>query len=128
MKKKIRPGRRRFQGGSTLIEVLVSVLLFSLAVIALLRVLGLAMRDSGDLEYRSVAATNADELIGRMWVDRANLATYANAPAGAALAGLPNGWRTVTVAGNVVTVQISWQAPGAATARNHQVTATITGN
>ena len=128
MKKKIRPGRRRFQGGSTLIEVLVSVLLFSLAVIALLRVLGLAMRDSGDLEYRSVAATNADELIGLMWVDRANLATYANAPAGAALTGLPNGWRTVTVNGNVVTVQISWQAPGAATARNHQITATITGN
>lgn len=125
MKKKIRPGRRRHQRGSTLVEVLISVLLFSLGVIGLLRALGLAMRDSGDIEFRSVASTLADERLGRMWVDRANLAAYAEA--GTAVPELPSGSRTVTVNGNVVTVEIDWQPPGAADLRNHRVSATITG-
>lgn len=122
-----RPSRLfRAQRGSTMVEVLVSVLLFSVGVIGLLRVLGTAVQDSGALQYRSTAATLADSLIGRMWVDRANLANYAGAAV--AVPELPNGTRTVTVNGNVVTVQINWQAPGAATASNHQVSATIVGN
>jgi Tfp pilus assembly protein PilV len=125
VKKKIRPGRRRQQGGSTLVEVLISVLLFSLAVIGLLRALGLAMRDSGDIEYRSVASTLADERLGRMWVDRTNLPAYAEV--GTVVPEMPNGSRTITVNGNVVTVEIDWQPPGAADVRNHRVSATITG-
>ena len=124
--KKIKPGRRRHQGGSTLIEVLISVLLFSLGVIGLLRALGLAMRSSGDIEFRSVAATMADERIGRMWVDRTNLAAYVEA--NTAVPQLPSGTRTTTVAGNVVTVQMGWRAPGAAAASNHSISATIAGN
>jgi type IV pilus assembly protein PilV len=126
VKKKIRPSRRRHQGGSTLIEVLISVLLFSLGVIGLLRALGLAMRGSGDIEFRSVAATMADERIGRMWVDRTNLATYAET--NVAVPQLPSGTRTTTVVGNVVTVQIGWQAPGATAASNHSISATIASN
>jgi type IV pilus assembly protein PilV len=125
VKKKIHPSRRRHQGGSTLVEVLISVLLFSLAIIGLLRALGLAMRDSGDIEYRSVASTLADERLGRMWVDRTNLAAYAEA--GVVVPELPNGSRTVKVNGNVVTVEIDWQPPGGANVRNHRVSATITG-
>jgi len=118
--------RSRFQGGSTLIEVLVSVLLFSVAIIALLRTLGFAMRDAGEIEYRSVASTLADQTIGRMWVDRTNLAGYVETDA--TVAELPNGLRTVTLNGNVVTVQIGWQAPGAAAASQHRVSATIASN
>lgn len=118
--------RHRSQQGSTLIEVLVSILLFSLGVIALLRTLGIAMQDSGDVEYRSVASTVADERIGRMWVDRSNLAAYAETDTAVGL--LPAGTRTVTVNGNVVTVTVTWKPPSALLARRHQVTATITGN
>jgi Tfp pilus assembly protein PilV len=106
--------------------VLISVLLFSLGVIGLLRALGLAMRSSGDIEFRSVAATMADERIGRMWVDRTNLAAYVET--NTAVPQLPGGTRTTTVAGNVVTVQMGWQAPGAAAASNHSISATIAGN
>lgn len=123
------PGRQRLscdQQGSTLVEVLVSVLLFSVGIIALLRTLGIAMQDSGDVEYRAVASTVADERIGRMWVDRSNLAAYAES--NTVLAQLPNGTRTVTVNGNVVTVTVTWQPPSALLARNHRVTATISGN
>lgn len=109
-----------------MIEVMVSVVLFSIGVIGLMRVLGTAVQDTGSLQYRSTAATIADTLIGRMWVDRTNLPAYVTA--GTAEAGLPNGNRVVTVVGNVVTVNISWQAPGAAQPSSHQVTATIVGN
>ncbi len=121
------PGiRQRGQQGSTLIEVLVSILLFSVGVIALVRTLGIAMQDSGDIEYRAVASTVADERIGRMWVDRSNLAGYAETDSAIEL--LPAGTRTVTVNGNVVTVTVTWKPPSALLARSHQVTATITGN
>jgi type IV pilus assembly protein PilV len=114
------------QRGSTLVEAVVAVLLLSIGVIGLMRALGTAVQDTGAIQYRATAATLADSLIGRMWVDRANLAAYVVADE--AVAELPNGTRTVTVNGNVVTVQINWQAPEAEVASNHQVTATIVGN
>jgi type IV pilus assembly protein PilV len=117
---------KRLQRGSTMIEVMVSVVLFSIGVIGLMRVLGTAVQDTGSLQYRSTAATLADTLIGQMWVDRGNLPAYVTV--GTAQPELPNGNRVVTVAGNVVTVSIRWQAPGAAQPSTHQVMATIVGN
>ncbi|MFO1504348.1 MAG: prepilin-type N-terminal cleavage/methylation domain-containing protein [Steroidobacteraceae bacterium] len=114
------------QRGSTMVEVMVSVVLFSVGVIGLMRVLGTAVQDTGSLQYRSTAATLADTAIGEMWVDRGNLPAYVTA--GTAVPELPNGQRVVTVAGNVVTVTINWQAPGAAQPSSHRVTATIVGN
>lgn len=121
-----RPGSTRTQRGATMVEVLVSVVLLSISVLGLVRVLGNAVQDSGEIEYRSVAATLADESIGRMWIDRANLAAHAIKDE--AIKQLPNGKRTIAVNGNVVTVVVSWQAPGNGTAHQHQVSATIAGN
>ena len=121
-----RHGSQAGQRGSTLTEVMVSVVLFSVGVIGLMRVLGTAVQDTGSLQYRATAATLADTAIGQMWVDRGNLPAYVTA--GTAVPELPNGSRVVTVAGNIVTVAISWQAPGAAAASTHRFTATIVGN
>lgn len=112
--------------GSAMIEVLISMLLFSVAVLGLVRVLGVAVRDAGEVEYRAIAATVADETIGRMWVDRDNLGDYAVEDAEVDL--LPGGLQTVAVDDNVVTVTVSWQPPGTADARVHTVAATIAGN
>jgi type IV pilus assembly protein PilV len=107
-------GRQR---GSMMIEVLVSVVLLSISVLGLVRILGQSVKDSGELGYRSVAATMADEIVGRMWVmDPANYGTYA-----ASMTGntdqVPNGTRAVTVTGgNQVSVVVTWQAPGASAA------------
>ncbi len=117
--------RRHAQRGSMMIEVLVSVLLLSVAVLGLVRVLGTTVRDSGDIEYRSVAAAVADESLARMWIDRTNMA--AHVVTNEDVTQLPSGKRTITVVGNVATVVISWQAPGDP-ARSHRVSATITGN
>ncbi len=112
--------------GSALVEALVAVLLFSIGIVALVRVLGTAVKDAGDVEYRAVAATLADATIGRMWVDRANLDAYEvdDEP----VPELPNGLRTVTVDGTVVNVTIRWQPPGVDDQRVHTVAATLTGN
>lgn len=117
---------RAAQRGSMMIEVLVSVVLLSVSILGLVRVLAQSVKYSGDLEYRSVASTLADETIGRMWVDSTNLAAYVTA--GEAVPQLPNGTRTVALNGNVVTVTINWQAPGAAGASQHQVAATVAMN
>ena len=116
----------RPQRGSALVEALVAILLFAVGIIALVRVLGTAVTNSGDVQFRSVAANVADSTIGRMWVDRSNLASYA--VTNASVPSLPNGAQTVAVNGNTVTVTINWQPPGADAARAHVVTATLVGN
>ena len=137
----VRPGRREYRPegmpvttayqvprhpdrGSALVEVLVSVLLFSVGILGLVRLLGTAVKDAGEIEYRAQAATIADEQIGRMWLDRSQLATYVG---NTTVAQLPSGTRTVAVNGNVVTVTIGWQPPGGP-ASNHVVVATLVGN
>jgi type IV pilus assembly protein PilV len=109
-----------------MVEVLISVLLLSVSVLGLVRALGTSLQDSGDLQYRSEAAALADELVGRMWVDRASLDSYV--AANVAVPRLPSGTRTITRAGDVMTVTINWQAPGAPGPSQHQVTATLTAN
>ena len=111
--------------GSTLIEVLVSVLLFAIGIAGLLRLLGTAVKDAGEIEFRSQAVAIADERIGRIWSDLGNIADYAEA--GVAVPELPGGLRTTAIAGNVVTVTVNWQLPGA-DARNHVVVATLATN
>jgi type IV pilus assembly protein PilV len=114
-KKRIARGPRRCtQRGSMMVEVLVSVVLLSVSVLGLVRILAQSVKDSGELEYRSVASTLADQAIGRMWVmDPAGLGAYAAAQTGTTNV-LPNGTRAVAVNGNVVAVTITWQAPGSA--------------
>lgn len=122
-----RPVARCFsQQGSMMIEVLVSVLLLSVSILGLVRVLGNSMQDAGELEYRSVAATVADESIARIWVgDRTDMEDFEvdsqDVPQ------LPNGAQSIEVDGNVVTVTVSWRAPDGPT-RSHQVVATIAEN
>ena len=51
----------------------------------------------------------ANEVVGRMWVDRTNLASYAGTTS---LASLPGGQRVVAVNNSVVTVTVTWRPPG----------------
>lgn len=122
------PARRqpRLQSGATLIEILVALVLVTVSIVALLRILAVTVKDSGEIGYRAQAMALAEDSIGRMWVDRSNLAGYA--VDNEVITELPNGRRTVTVVANVVTLSIRWRAPGTAVTRNYTTTATITGN
>ena len=67
------------QNGVILIEALIGILIFSIGILALIGMQAAAMKNTTDAKYRSEAAFLANQIIGQMWVDRANLAQYDDA-------------------------------------------------
>jgi type IV pilus assembly protein PilV len=142
---------RTRQQGVMLLEALIGILIFSVGILALIGMQATAMRATIDAKYRSEASYLVNEVIGRMWVDRANLADYATSPGTPAAcpgtapcdwiarvnALLPNATGAnapeivVTTTGggatlvNEVTVTVRWQAPGDSEASNHTSTTQI---
>ena len=74
------------QHGAALLEALISILIFSMGIIALLGLQAAAIKNSGDSKYRADATYLANQIIGQIWVDKNNAAAiqaYAHNPAGA---------------------------------------------
>lgn len=109
------------QSGATLIEVLVSLLIFSLGVLGMLAMQAKAISYAVDAEDRSRAAMFANEIIATMWsegttspsTETAWKARVANATA----AGLPNALGSLQTTTDAATgikttqVTITWRAP-----------------
>lgn len=126
------------QDGVMLLEALIGLLVFSIGILALLAMQAIAMRATMDAKYRGEASFLANEIVGVMWGDPANLTDYAAASCAAtprcntwltrveaALPGATGGNApTIEVANRQVTVTMRWQAPGE-TAHNHVVVAQI---
>jgi type IV pilus assembly protein PilV len=71
------------QAGFTLIEVLVSLLVFSVGVLALVGLQGQAVRFASDAQHRASATFLADQLLARMLIsDKTTLSTFAHNPTG----------------------------------------------
>ena len=132
----IRPSLQRLQAGAALIEILVSVLLFSLGVLGLLGLQARAIGFSVDAEDRNRAALLANEVASEMWMNRsstipaAKLTAWQARVANPAAGGLPNGDGTVTaVNANTADVRIAWRAPSRLNAESDsQLTTRITVN
>ena len=131
------------QRGATLLEALIGILIFSVGILALVGMQALAIKHMSDAKYRSDASFFADEIIGQMWVNRANLGNYVYAGAGAPPAAI-NDWVAsiqnalpgvtaatnlpiITVAGTTVTVTVRWQLPGGSDVHRHITMAYING-
>lgn len=112
------------QQGAMLLEALIGILIFSMGILAIVGLQAAAIQNTTDAKYRSDASFYANQVIGQMWVDQANLASYV--VTGQPISGLPNGTRTVAVNGTEVTVTVTWQPRGAATAHNFVTVAQIT--
>lgn len=116
------PARARRTGGFMLIEVLVSVLIFTVGVLALVGLQAALTQAEGASRTRAEAAFLANELIGTMWSDPANLSSYD----GAACASyarcadwedkvartLPSGEAAIEVEDDfIVSVTLTWTPP-----------------
>ncbi len=141
------------QSGVALLEVLISILIISFGIMGVLGLQASSINVVSDSRDRVNAAALADELVAQMWVDQANLGSYAYADSGtppavltnwvaAVESRLPNAGTlrpTVTVASaytytdssrNVIiydiTIRLFWQPPGGS-AHNHVVFTSIGG-
>ncbi len=105
-----------------LVEVLVSVLLFSVGVLALVGLQANMNQAQGAAKVRTDAAYLASELTGLMWSDANHLDDYKDSQCGAyarcqawrdkLTRSLPNGFAVVTVsATREVTIEITWSLP-----------------
>ena len=74
------------QRGYLLIEALVSILIFSTGILAIFSLQAASIQNSADAKYRADASFLANQIIGYMWGDRANLAAYQHRPGGVACA------------------------------------------
>ncbi|RSZ37537.1 fimbrial assembly protein [Variovorax beijingensis] len=108
---------RRGQTGIALLEVLVSVLLFSLGLLGLIGLQARAISFSSDAEDRNRAALLANEAVALMWLNKSvnvpagELSSWQSRVADPLAGGLPSGDGQVNVSGTAATVVIKWRAP-----------------
>lgn len=113
------------QGGFSLIEGLVAILIFSFGILALVSMQATSIQQSSGAKYRSEASLLANQLIGQMWItDRTAATLQANFNTGGTgynawlanvQATLPTAAAsapTVSVsAAGVATINLFWKAP-----------------
>lgn len=111
------------QGGFSLLEALLGILIFSIGILAVVGMMAVAVKTVAESKYRMDASFLANEVIGEMWANRTNLASYAYAggtvptvlekwvdKVNASLPGATANPPAIAIgAGNVVTVTIFWQ-------------------
>jgi type IV pilus assembly protein PilV len=76
LKKGLHLNRR--QSGSSLLEAVVAIFIFSIGVLGLVGLQATSVKSSSDAKYRADAALLANQIIGQMWVDRANIDSYSH--------------------------------------------------
>jgi type IV pilus assembly protein PilV len=142
------------QAGSMLLEGLISILLFSIGILAIVGLQAASIKMVGDAKYRSDASLLTDQLIGQMWASDRTIATlqanFSSTPAGPqytnwviksvntsslpGVAGVAANQPTVifttntttTVNSSIVTMTIYWNSPNEpAQAHKHVVVAEI---
>lgn len=133
-----------------LIEALIGILIFSLGILAVVKLQATSVQQASSAEYRSMASLMANDLISQMWVSNrtaTTLQTNFGSPSGTSFlawrarvysSGLPNASTTpptvtfTTVAGGAggaassqATITIFWQAPGDKSQHNYTVVAQL---
>ena len=112
----------RQQGGSTLLESLIAILVFSFGVLGMVGLQAASIKSISEAKYRTDAAFLANELIGQMWAERATITTDYTAPddwADRVASTLPGGTGSVAVSVDPnttpllrTTVTVQWTVPG----------------
>lgn len=117
------------QQGVVLLEALVAILIFSMGILAVVGLQAAMIKNTSDSKFRADASYIAQQRVGEMWVDQANLAAFGETDTDIS-ALLPNGTRTTTrdpANPNQFTVRVTWQQPGDSETHNLTTIARITG-
>ena len=110
------------QSGVMLLEALIGILIFSIGILAIVGLQAASVKNQADGKYRADASYLANQIIGQMWGDRTNLATYEHnrnpvvttaAPPSCNPISTPSGNANVTAWTN----QVANTLPGGATTR-----------
>ena len=64
------------QRGVMLLEALISIAIFSIAVLGLIGLQSAAIKNANEARQRAVAAFYANQIVGQMWMDHENLSRY----------------------------------------------------
>jgi type IV pilus assembly protein PilV len=100
------------QQGVVLLEAMIAILIFSMSVLAIVGLQAAMIKNTADSKFRADASYIAQERIGLLWSDPANL------PADGSTTGtdiadlLPGGSVSIARAGVQFTVTVTWQQPG----------------
>jgi type IV pilus assembly protein PilV len=120
-----RPNRtlppRRKLAGSALLEAVIALVLFGTGIFGLMGLQARMVTSQSEGKYRADAAYLAAELVGAMWADLPNAASYATAQCTSharckdwsdkVASTLPAGSATVVVNNGIVTVTLTWAPP-----------------
>jgi len=135
---------RSKQQGSVVLEALISILLFSIGVLAIVGLQAASIKNTASAKYRTDASLLANRVIGQMWVSNkinatlvanfsspsgANYAAWANTVAQAlpGVSGVAANAPTIAIdANNNATITVFWQAPDEAVAHNYTAIAVVT--
>ena len=139
------------QTGSVILEALISILIFSIGILALVGMQATAISNVADTKYRSMAGFLANQIVGTLRANSPNITNASNvmvaspAPsfacnpcdsangnaytqawaASGVAAELPNGTASIAINGAQVTVTIGWQPPRAAVPHQHGISTFI---
>jgi type IV pilus assembly protein PilV len=120
------------QQGVMLLEALVAILIFTIGVLAVMGMQVASINEVTQAKYRTDASYLANQIIGRMWTDQPNLASYASAGSAGRLTWdqtvantLPAGAAVIVVNGRQVTVTINWRLPSDIVTRRYVAVANI---
>jgi type IV pilus assembly protein PilV len=121
--------------GFTLIEVLVSILVFSFGLLGAAAMQAVAVQAATQNGDRSRAGLLANEMVSTLWATRSatpatsDLDAWKAKVATPAVSGLPNGSGTVTACTGVAdcaVITVTWKAPSAkAAAASNRYTTTV---
>lgn len=131
------------QQGAVVLEALISILIFSIGILAIIGLQAASIKNSASAKYRTDASLLANRIIGEMWVgDKSTAALQASfdSPSGASyvawadtvaqtlpgVSGVAANAPTVAVdANNQATITVYWQAPDESSPHNYVAIATI---
>ena len=94
------------QQGVVLLEAMIAILIFSMGVLAIVGLQAAMLKNTTDSKFRTDANYIAQQRIGQMWVDQANLASYIQAAS--SIPDLPAGTITTTQSGSQYTVTVTF--------------------